>query len=68
MPGSGRASHRGGARGDQRPGDVNAATQQMASMSLARDRRQPFTEPRTRPEHITDKTGKPMQTNDQPDH
>ena len=61
-PASGRASHRGGAKGDVRPGDVSAAAQQMARMNVGEDdrrgpRRDRYAIPVTRPESLTDKTG-----------
>ena len=67
VPGSGRASHRGGAHAEQRPGDAAAEAppcEQMSAMSMGgagegRRRRDDFdfNEPRTRPQHIVDKTG-----------
>ena len=66
--GAGRAAHRGGARGDVRPGAgaVPAVTQQLAQLSVGtgdasaqRSGRRAFSyqEPNTRPAHLTDKKG-----------
>lgn len=67
--GAGRASHRGGARGEPRPGaPVNAPETQFAAMSLGtgdaptarqgRERRpMSYQEPHTRPQDCADKRG-----------
>ena len=66
--GAGRASHRGGARGEPRPGaPVNPPETQFAAMSLGtgdaptgrqgRERRMVYTEPHTRPQDCADKRG-----------
>ena len=60
--GSGRASHRGGARGEPRPGG-DAPVSAMAAMSIEpgggdrRNRFEYFEERTTRPEHVKDKRG-----------
>ena len=60
--GSGRASHRGGARGEPRPGG-DAPVAAMAAMSIEpgggdrRNRFEYFEERTTRPEHVKDKRG-----------
>ena len=73
VAGGGRATHRGGAGEEPRPGrgDVAAATSGIAAMRVGgadrgamrggrRRMEASYEEPHTRPEHITDKTGKSL--------
>ena len=62
-PASGRACYRGGAR-EPRPGmaggeGARAPTEEMAALGIGeqRPRGSRYVEPRTRPEHVTEKTG-----------
>ena len=63
--GVGRASHRGGAKAEPRPGAVEPPTKEMAGMSIGgaggdrgpRDRAQRYIEPHTRPASVANKQG-----------